>query len=132
MQDFLGRLFGRGSGKGSGSTAKERLQFVLIHDRINLPPERMDEMKKEILAVIAKYVAIDNENVDIALQNRDRLNLLVAEVPFMKTVESPSSYDIDENDDIIPRSTGSGSQDATTTDSPDDKPSQPPAAAEQT
>lgn len=98
MQDFLGRLFGRSS-KGSGSLAKERLQFVLIHDRINLPPERMEEMKKEILAVIAKYVTIDNDNVDIALQNRDRLNLLVAEVPFVKAVQDAAGNDIDENDD---------------------------------
>lgn len=99
MQDFLSRLFGRSANRGSGSLAKERLQFVLIHDRINLPPERMEEMKKEILAVIAKYVTIDNDNVDIALQNRDRLNLLVAEVPFVKTVPEPLGDDLDEDDD---------------------------------
>lgn len=100
MQDFLSRLFGRTGVKGTGNLAKERLQFVLIHDRINLPPEKMEEMKREVLAVIAKYVTIDTDNVDIALQNRDRLNLLVAEVPFVKPVESiPLDDDIDENDD---------------------------------
>ncbi len=101
MQDFLLRLFGRGTPKGSGNLAKERLQFVLIHDRINLPPETMETMKREILAVIAKYVTIDGDSVDIALQNRDRLNLLVAEVPFIKPV-STDAPDLDENDDVTP------------------------------
>ncbi len=103
MQDFLLRLFGRGgAAKGSASLAKERLQFVLIHDRINLPPETMEQMKREILAVIAKYITIDGDSVDIALQNRDRLNLLVAEIPFI-TAAPPDFTDIDdvdENDDI--------------------------------
>ena len=95
------RLFGRGGApKGSGNLAKERLQFVLIHDRINLPPETMETMKREILAVIAQYVTLDGDSVDIALQNRDRLNLLVAEVPFIKPV-TPDPADPDENDDIL-------------------------------
>lgn len=101
MQDFLQRLFGRGNiARGSASLAKERLQFVLIHDRINLPPEQMEQMKREILAVIAKYVTIEGDNVDIALQNRDRFNLLVAEVPFSKPVANSGSAGLDENDDI--------------------------------
>ncbi|MBK8026570.1 MAG: cell division topological specificity factor MinE [Chloroflexi bacterium] len=46
MQDFLSRLLGR-SAKSPSILAKERLQFVLIHDRINIPPERMEEMKRD-------------------------------------------------------------------------------------
>jgi cell division topological specificity factor len=99
MSELLDRIFGRKT-KKSGTMAKERLQFVLVHDRINLPPERMEAMKKEILAVISKYVSVDQENVDIALQNRDRASLLVAEIPFLKALEG---VDPDENDDLPPR-----------------------------
>lgn len=95
MPDFLDRLLGRTPSKKSGSMAKERLQFVLIHDRINLPPERMEAMKKEILAVISKYVSIDNDNVDIALEKRERASLLVAEIPFLKTLEGIERDDPD-------------------------------------
>ncbi len=95
MPDFLDRIFGRSPSKKSGSMAKERLQFILVHDRINLPPERMEEMKKEILAVISKYVSVDNENVDIALQKRERASLLVAEIPFLKTLEGIEQDDPD-------------------------------------
>lgn len=85
MTGFFERLLGRSANRGSGSKAKERLQFVLIHDRMNLPPDKLAAMKQEILAVISKYVAVDSDNVDIALRQRDRDNLIVAEVPFSKT-----------------------------------------------
>lgn len=105
MSGLFERLFGRTTGKGSGNKAKERLQFILVHDRINLPPERMEAMKQEILAVISRYVAIDSENVDFALQKRERASLLVAEIPFTKTAEG-----IEEDDpDYIPPSSHSKS-----------------------
>jgi cell division topological specificity factor len=87
MSGFLDRVLGRNNPRRSGSTAKERLQFILVHDRINLPPERLQEMKEEILAVISKYVAVNAEDVDIALQQRQRDSLIVAEIPFKKTAE---------------------------------------------
>jgi cell division topological specificity factor len=82
MSNFFERMLGRTS-KGSGNTAKERLQVVLTYDRFNLPPEKMREMKEEIMAVISKYVEIDRESVDIALEQRDRNNSKIrAEIPF--------------------------------------------------
>ena len=96
MTNLLSRLFGRAK-KGSGATAKDRLRFVLQHDRINLPPERMEEMKREILAVIVKYLAVDQDRVEIDLEQRDRTNSkLIAEIPVginmpasaQKTVEN--------------------------------------------
>lgn len=87
MANFFDRVFGRSGTKGSGSKAKERLQFILVHDRIHLPPEMLEAMKAEILAVISKYVSIDSSNVDIALQQRQRDSLIVAEIPFSKTAE---------------------------------------------
>lgn len=93
MTSFIDRVLGRTSAKGSGSKAKERLQFILVHDRINLPPERLEAMKQEILAVISKYVSIDNNNVDIALQKRDRASLIVAEIPFSKAMEDIETDD---------------------------------------
>ena len=81
MTNLLSRLFGRAK-KGSGATAKDRLRFVLQHDRINLPPERMEEMKSEILAVIVKYLVVDKDRVEIDLEQRDRTHSkLVAEIP---------------------------------------------------
>ena len=88
MAGLVDRILGRSATKGSGATAKERLQFILVHDRINLPPERLQQMKAEILAVISKYVSVDNDNVDIALQQRERDSLIVAEIPFSQELDS--------------------------------------------
>lgn len=90
MSRFLERMFGREPKETSATMAKSRLQFVLVHDRINLEPEQMEAMKAEILAVISKYVSVDSDRVDIALQQRDRNNnMLVAEIPFSKTRTPP-------------------------------------------
>lgn len=81
MGGFFDRFRGRHRESSAGK-AKERLQFVLVHDRINLPPERLQAMKEEILAVISKYVQIQSDKVDIALQQRERNSMIVAEIPF--------------------------------------------------
>jgi len=88
MSGIIDRILGRSASKGSSATAKERLQFILVHDRINLPPERLQQMKAEIMAVISKYVAVDSDNVDIALQQRDRDSLIIAEIPFSQELNS--------------------------------------------
>ncbi len=89
MTSLLNRLFGRVK-KGSGATAKNRLHFVLQHDRINLPPERSEAMKKEILAVIVKYLAVDQDRVEIALEQLDRSHSkLVAEIPIVNEMPAP-------------------------------------------
>lgn len=95
MSSFWERLLGRSNLRGTGQQAKDRLQFVLLHDRLNMSPERMEAMKQEILAVISKYVSVDEQKVDIALQRRDSASLLIAEVPFLTTVHS----DDDEEDE---------------------------------
>lgn len=89
MSNFIDRMLGRGK-QGTGATAKQRLQFVLVHDRINLAPEQMRAMKEEILAVIEKYVSFDRSGVDITLEQRERDGALVAEIPFREAKQRPN------------------------------------------
>ena len=90
MTSILNRIFGRRK-RGSSTTAKDRLRFVLQHDRINLPPERMEQMKTDILAVIVKYVVVDKDHVEIDLQQLDRSHSkLVAEIPLVNQLVPPS------------------------------------------
>lgn len=99
MSGFFDRMLGRGKETSSAGRAKERLQFVLVHDRINLPPERLKEMKEEILKVISKYVAVDGDQVDIALEQRNRHNnMLRAEIPFTKSINQPPDPTDDDDD----------------------------------
>lgn len=100
MSSFLDKLFGWGREPQmrSAHQAKERLQFILVHDRINLPPERLNEMKAKILAVISEFVNVSVDEVDIDLRQNDRnSNIIVAEIPFSHSLETG---DEDENADM--------------------------------
>ncbi len=81
MSNFIDRLLGRSP--ASAQMAKERLQFVLIHDRTDISPAVMEAMKDEIIAVISKHVNIDRSAVEINLTQQDRENRLVANIPLL-------------------------------------------------
>jgi len=63
--DIKGMIVGR---KSSRDVAKGRLQLVLAHDRTGLDGGKLQEMREEITAVIAKYVSIDPEAVDLQIE----------------------------------------------------------------
>jgi cell division topological specificity factor len=90
MANWWERLLGRGDNDGTGKQAKSRLQFVLLHDRLAIAPEKLEAMKAEVLEVIKKYIQVDTEHFDIALQRRESASLLVAEVPYLTSrLEAP-------------------------------------------
>ena len=60
------------TGRSSSEVAKGRLHLVLAHDRAGLEGARLQEMREEIAAVIAKYVQIDAEAVEIQIETRSR------------------------------------------------------------
>jgi cell division topological specificity factor len=60
------------SGKSSREVAKGRLQLVLAHDRTGLEGGRLQEMREEIAKVIARYVQIDADDVEIDIETRSR------------------------------------------------------------
>ncbi|SIQ69261.1 cell division topological specificity factor MinE [Marinobacterium stanieri] len=52
----------------SASVAKERLQVLVAYERNQrTQPEYLPQMQKEILAVIAKYVDVSTDDVQINL-----------------------------------------------------------------
>lgn len=91
--NFLDRLLGRRQ-NGSGQTAKERLQVLLVADRSDLSPEKMAQMKDEIIGVISKYVNIAREKVEINVEQRQRDNWLVADIPILRSFTSTGALDV--------------------------------------
>jgi len=86
MTNFFDRLLGRRS--GSGADAKKRLQLVLVTDRADISPEKMQQMKDEIVSVISKYVKIAHDKVEINLEQRQRDNWLVADIPLLRSLSA--------------------------------------------
>lgn len=76
--DFLAKLFGREQSK---NVAKKRLQLVLVQDRSAISPDMMEALKNELIAVISKYVEIDDTNIDVNLSGDDDSVALVANIP---------------------------------------------------
>lgn len=80
--NFFDRLTGRGNQK-SRSVAKERLQLVLVHDRTDISPQVLEQLKDELIAVISKYVDIDRELVQVQLTQDQRESRLTANIPLL-------------------------------------------------
>jgi cell division topological specificity factor len=88
LLDFIQRLLGRHT-PPSASTARQRLQLVLAHDRSDLNPELVEQMRREILEVVQRYVEIDLEGGDVSLETEDRVTALVANLPIRRARPQP-------------------------------------------
>jgi cell division topological specificity factor len=85
---FLNRLFGSRQ-PTSRQVAKERLQLVLVQDRINISPAMLETMKDELIKVISKYVEIDSGGVEVTFTQGKRQSRLVADIPVMGPAQHP-------------------------------------------
>ena len=79
MIEFLNRLFGRHT---SGATAKERLRLVLMSDHLSLAPEMIEAMKRDLVDVIARYVEVDRDKVDVHFEHQDKALAMLANIPI--------------------------------------------------
>lgn len=65
----------------TAASAKERLQVVVSHQRRHRhSPDYLPMLEKDILAVIAKYVEIEEDKVDIKFQRGDSISTLEVNV----------------------------------------------------
>ncbi|HEX6302902.1 MAG TPA: cell division topological specificity factor MinE [Anaerolineales bacterium] len=80
MNNLLNTLFGRE--KKSARTAKERLKLVLIHDRTDLNPSKLEALKDELIEVISRHIDIDPSAVSIEMAQDGRQQRLIADIPL--------------------------------------------------
>ena len=61
----------------TAQVAKERLQIIIAHERAELDkPDYISALQHDLIDVIAKYVAINKEDVKIELQRQDGCSIL--------------------------------------------------------
>jgi cell division topological specificity factor len=89
LRDLIDKLLGRQP--ASAGTAKQRLRLVLAHDRSDLNPELLEQMRREILEVVNRYVEIDMEEGDVSLATEDRVTALVANLPIRRARPTPGA-----------------------------------------
>jgi cell division topological specificity factor len=80
MIEFLKRLFGQ---QGSSATAKERLRLVLMTDHLELAPEMIETMKRDLVELISRYVEVDRERIEVNFERQDRTLAMLANIPIL-------------------------------------------------
>ena len=53
---------------------------MLIQDRLELAPDKLEEMKKEIWNVVSKYIVVNEEFMEFDVRRLDELTVLVSNI----------------------------------------------------
>ncbi len=83
VSTLIDRLFGRND-KSAKAVAKDRLRLVLMHDRADIPAPMLEEIRRDILLVLAKHLEIDEAHLDVNLERADDAVALVANIPIRR------------------------------------------------
>jgi cell division topological specificity factor len=89
LTEILERFFTRTA--NSRQNVKDRLRFVLAHDRTALPPHILEAMRREILEVVSRYVELETEAMEFSLENDQRSTILTANLPIRRLRNNSSS-----------------------------------------
>ena len=74
----------------SASVAKERLQIVLAHERAGRDsPEFLPRLQKELLAVVAKYIAIKEDMITVSVGKEGNASVLEINVEMPGAAKKP-------------------------------------------
>ncbi len=66
----------------SAQKAKERLRIILAHERAENKAPFLDDLRKDIIEVIAKYIDIDPKSININLQKDQSMEVLEINIPI--------------------------------------------------
>jgi cell division topological specificity factor len=85
MSGLLGYIKDKFKGNNSAQIAKERLQIIVAHERMQRSPGssnlvNLQELQQKLIDVIAEYLSIEKNQVNVELQrdaNRSVLELNV-------------------------------------------------------
>ena len=88
MLSILRRLLGNGP---SGNIARKRMQFVLMHDRVDITPDMMEAVKNDIIKVLSRYMEIDNRSIKVDLEQGKDFMALISNVQVERVYRHASS-----------------------------------------
>ena len=69
-------FFRQRKNSGSAAIAKERLQILVAHDRRGGGPSYLPQLQQDLLKVIRKYVAVDNDAISVNVESNGRQDIL--------------------------------------------------------
>ncbi|PIE61048.1 MAG: cell division topological specificity factor MinE [Desulfobacterales bacterium] len=69
--------------KKSSDTAKKRLQFSLIYDKLEVNDTTLENLQTDIVNVISKYFEIDKDALELKVKRDDEVSALVFNTPIL-------------------------------------------------
>jgi cell division topological specificity factor len=70
---------------GSRETATSRMKLMVIHDRHQMPPAIIEQMRQELIAVVSRYFEVDPESTECVIKSQgNRRAFISAIVPLLK------------------------------------------------
>lgn len=85
---FFNNLIGN-KRDGSAQVAKERLLTVLVHDRVKLTPDMLEQLKHELADVIARYVpSAEPGEIEVSLLRGQASDYIKADIPLRRSEQS--------------------------------------------
>jgi cell division topological specificity factor len=80
FNDFFGKFFGR---QGSKETAKKRLKFALVYDKLEISDDLLNDLQRDVVEVISRYFEIDSAAMKLDIKRSDDLSALVLNTPIL-------------------------------------------------
>ena len=80
LSGLLKRFTGQ---KVSKDTAKKRLQFSLIYDKLEVNDTTLTDLQKDIVDVISNYFEIDKNALELKVKRDDDVSALVFNTPIL-------------------------------------------------
>ncbi|OIP91604.1 MAG: cell division topological specificity factor MinE [Syntrophobacteraceae bacterium CG2_30_61_12] len=75
--------------RNSGKVAHQRMQVVLMHDRLDITPDVMEALKNDILGVLSRYMDIDQESMSVDLEQGKDYTALISNVHIKRVYRRP-------------------------------------------
>ena len=78
-----------GEKKKTATVAKERLQLILAHERGGghaRSPDYLPELQRELMAVIAKYVSVNPDDIKVQMERQGDLEVLEVKIELPESL----------------------------------------------
>jgi len=82
LDKLVKRLSPGGYGQQSKNAAKERLKLALTYDRGGLAQGTIEQLRDEIIQVIARHLAIHEDEIEINFDRTTEEDKLIASIPL--------------------------------------------------
>jgi cell division topological specificity factor len=80
-------LLGLFKRRGSAPVARERLQILLAHERASHgQSDLLTKLRDEILSVVAKHIAVDQDQVRVKMERGDKVSTLDIDIEVPHTI----------------------------------------------